>query len=237
MTDEEQFIAAIHAAPREDTLRLVYADWLDERGADGDADRAAFIRLSVAQPDELHWIGPWARSVRPQGASRILVANWRRWRDEAAARLGPSPLTKWLLKEDTAPNQWPDCRWAYRRGFASLFEGTQQVLLDAWDDLFKVGPIDEVSVRRLWHFGTISSLKLFLDRPSLRVLSLEAGEIRPDCVERLQSSADWFRRLEKVRLTVSAGFERSQPGAELRAWLAAQPALRHVTFGSGLGPT
>ena len=32
MTDQEKFVAAIHAAPDDDTLRLVYADWLDENG-------------------------------------------------------------------------------------------------------------------------------------------------------------------------------------------------------------
>ena len=38
----EPFVRAICANPDEDTVRLVYADWLDENG---DPDRAAFIRL------------------------------------------------------------------------------------------------------------------------------------------------------------------------------------------------
>jgi uncharacterized protein (TIGR02996 family) len=40
----EPFVRAICANPDEDTLRLVYADWLDENG---DPDRAAFIRLQI----------------------------------------------------------------------------------------------------------------------------------------------------------------------------------------------
>jgi uncharacterized protein (TIGR02996 family) len=32
MTEEAAFVAAILAAPRDDTPRLVFADWLDERG-------------------------------------------------------------------------------------------------------------------------------------------------------------------------------------------------------------
>jgi len=40
----EPFVRAICANPDEDTVRLVYADWLDENG---DPDRAAFIRLQI----------------------------------------------------------------------------------------------------------------------------------------------------------------------------------------------
>src|SRR5262245_4212716 len=32
MTEEAAFIAAIRAAPQDDTVRLVFADWFDERG-------------------------------------------------------------------------------------------------------------------------------------------------------------------------------------------------------------
>jgi uncharacterized protein (TIGR02996 family) len=41
MTDEAAFLAAIRAAPGDDTPRLVYADWLDDQGD----TRAEFIRL------------------------------------------------------------------------------------------------------------------------------------------------------------------------------------------------
>lgn len=35
MSDEDAFLAAIQAAPTDDTLRLVYADWLEEHGRPG----------------------------------------------------------------------------------------------------------------------------------------------------------------------------------------------------------
>jgi uncharacterized protein (TIGR02996 family) len=41
MGEDEAFLAAILARPADDTLRLVYADWLDERGD----PRADFVRL------------------------------------------------------------------------------------------------------------------------------------------------------------------------------------------------
>ena len=40
MTAEDALLAAVCADPDADTPRLVYADWLDDRGQDGDAARA-----------------------------------------------------------------------------------------------------------------------------------------------------------------------------------------------------
>ncbi len=42
MTDEQAFLDAIGATPDDDMPRLVYADWLEERGF---SDRAEYIRL------------------------------------------------------------------------------------------------------------------------------------------------------------------------------------------------
>jgi uncharacterized protein (TIGR02996 family) len=42
MTDLQSFLAALRDRPDDDGLRLVFADWCDENG---DADRAAFLRL------------------------------------------------------------------------------------------------------------------------------------------------------------------------------------------------
>jgi uncharacterized protein (TIGR02996 family) len=44
MSDEIAFLASLRADPSDATARLVYADWLDERG---DAVRAEFLRLAV----------------------------------------------------------------------------------------------------------------------------------------------------------------------------------------------
>ena len=131
-----------------------------------------------------------------------------------------SPLRRWLGRND--------CRWGYRRGFVAVFEGTQQVVLDPWDDLFRLGPIEEVYVNNLWHFGTILSLRLFLDRPGFRVLRLHADQLRDDCVEHLQGAADWLRRLHRVELFAQRPAEPA--AARLTAWLAADPSLRHVVW-------
>ena len=40
-----QLLAEIAANPEDDTLRLAFADWLDEHGDAADRDRAEFVRV------------------------------------------------------------------------------------------------------------------------------------------------------------------------------------------------
>ncbi len=60
MNHEEGFLQAIRAAPGDNTPRLVYADWLEERG---DRARANYLRLECA------WV--------PQPAADDPQCNWR----------------------------------------------------------------------------------------------------------------------------------------------------------------
>jgi uncharacterized protein (TIGR02996 family) len=60
--EELAFLAAIHAEPRDNLPRLVYADWLEEHEQ---ADRATFIRDSIpAKPDYLNY---WGTRLGPKG--------------------------------------------------------------------------------------------------------------------------------------------------------------------------
>jgi uncharacterized protein (TIGR02996 family) len=69
MSDEDGFLKAINLNPRDDTSRLVYADWLEERGD----PRGEYLRLEVesrriqARLDELRaQLDPaWLDVVRP----------------------------------------------------------------------------------------------------------------------------------------------------------------------------
>ena len=47
MSQEQAFLGAICADPDDVAVRLIYADWLDERGGKGDSDRSAFVRYQV----------------------------------------------------------------------------------------------------------------------------------------------------------------------------------------------
>jgi uncharacterized protein (TIGR02996 family) len=58
MSDGPALLASVLAAPDDDAPRLVLADWLDERGGPGDAERASFIRcqIELAKPPACEWM-------------------------------------------------------------------------------------------------------------------------------------------------------------------------------------
>ena len=58
MSDRTAFIRTIHAAPRDDAPRLVFADYLDENG---ESERAALIRRMVRVPSYLF---RWSRKAK-----------------------------------------------------------------------------------------------------------------------------------------------------------------------------
>jgi uncharacterized protein (TIGR02996 family) len=67
----EPFLRAICADPEDDTVRLVYADWLDENG---DPERAEFIRLQIAVP-----LQPKEFDPRYARAEELRKKNWDIW--------------------------------------------------------------------------------------------------------------------------------------------------------------
>src|SRR5215813_4740485 len=77
LSDDEAFIRAILDAPGDDAPRLVYADWLDERGD----PRGAFLRAesavfhelpnSAAHPRLQIALGRARKSVDPDWALRV----------------------------------------------------------------------------------------------------------------------------------------------------------------------
>jgi len=83
MSDEAAFLAAMQAAPADAALRLVYADWLQER----DDARAEFVRLQhqlATALDRLQHVRPgleqaWVRAVevRRDVVVHKIVANRR----------------------------------------------------------------------------------------------------------------------------------------------------------------
>lgn len=94
MSEEDTLLAAIHAHPDDDTLRLAYADWLDENGQPA---RAEFVRLQIAaEPPE----SAEERRRRSAREWELLAAHRDRW----TADLGPFDRAR--------------CRVDFRRGFA-----------------------------------------------------------------------------------------------------------------------
>jgi uncharacterized protein (TIGR02996 family) len=67
MRDEAGFLAAIQAAPGDDTTRLVYADWLDEQGRPG----SEFLRLEY----QLSALAPGDRDQRDLLLARLRLTS------------------------------------------------------------------------------------------------------------------------------------------------------------------
>jgi uncharacterized protein (TIGR02996 family) len=65
---EQELLAAIWARPLEDAPRLIYADWLDERG---DAPRAEFVRVQVEAARLSKWDDRRDEAVRAEVRARF----------------------------------------------------------------------------------------------------------------------------------------------------------------------
>ena len=76
-----QLLREIAASPDDDTLRLAFADWLDEHGDPADADRAEFIRtqFSIGHPD---WLPLGRTGTLFEREAKLLAAHpeWSRCR-------------------------------------------------------------------------------------------------------------------------------------------------------------
>jgi len=115
MSDHDSFLQAILAHPDDDHLRLVYADWLEER-----ADpRGEFIRvqMELAQPGLDR-----ARRVELQKREHAL------WVEHHKLWLGP--LTPLVL------------RARFRRGFVDRVEMTPAQFVEHADVVFAAAPVN-----------------------------------------------------------------------------------------------
>jgi uncharacterized protein (TIGR02996 family) len=108
MTEEDAFLAAILAAPRDDTPRLVFADWLEERGD----PRGELLRITT----ELEALE--AAAAPPDMRGRLARVRrigqlTRRWRELARpehrawlASLHRGPLRCGGVPDGECPGRW-----------------------------------------------------------------------------------------------------------------------------------
>jgi uncharacterized protein (TIGR02996 family) len=117
--DEQAFLTAIFAEPDDDTPRLVFADWLDERGQGDDAARAALIRAQcqaeVLPPKSKE------RAKLERQARAILKEHGDRW----AKELRDSRLVR---------------DWQFRRGFLDGVTMSASVFARSAEKLFEIAP-------------------------------------------------------------------------------------------------
>jgi uncharacterized protein (TIGR02996 family) len=139
MSDRDALIRAICESPDDDTVRLVFADWLDEHG---DPARAAFIRLQCA----LEGIDPFTPGLREP-----LQWEWDaiRWYGE-----------HWISEDGLADMVTPDSLWhcppktRFRRGFIdrAWFDSPDHFLRTA-PALFTRAPITGITLWSSYSVG------------------------------------------------------------------------------------
>ncbi|MBP3955266.1 SMI1/KNR4 family protein [Gemmata sp. G18] len=110
MNEDGAFLAAIKADPSDDTTRLVFADWLDERGRRG----GEFIRAECALAAEPSGSAKWHEALaRYRRAGEGLSEEWR-------GAIGRYPLAHWLAA--SARSAWVRLENWCRQHYPALLE-------------------------------------------------------------------------------------------------------------------
>jgi uncharacterized protein (TIGR02996 family) len=123
LTPDQAFFQSIRDSPRDDTPRLVYADWLEETGQ---PERAEFIRLQyrLAEMDE----DDPDRPALKDREWELLAVNGERWREG---------IPGWMRKE----------KHEFRRGFVSSLVLSGAQFLRKASAMYRSAPIAELRIR------------------------------------------------------------------------------------------
>lgn len=231
----EPFLAAIRADPADDAPRLIYADWLEERGEDL---RANLIRMQIAA----------AQDERFGVVDEVIHQRMRKLE---------AKVKKIIFKG--MPARWKKTAH-FERGFIGHLEATPKDFLRAGGALLArevVGLLDVYAAQNdaiaellksksllhlqslAIHHGQLENEGAFLvaqakNLANLRELNLTANYIRTEGIERLAASPH-LSNLRSLILKYNDAYER---GAKA---LAESPALQHLeTLDIGcneIGPT
>lgn len=134
---------AILAAPRDMSLRLVFADWLEERGN----TQAELIRLQIRL---FQTAGPMAVHLEQE----IAVLHWRhqrQWNGPLHRFLSQTPL-----RGEVGSRRSRIRGWHFDRGCVESLEVEPQSVLEHSEILFRLGPIRQLRIRRPeWGFDRV----------------------------------------------------------------------------------
>lgn len=208
-TDERTFLDAIIAEPDDDTVRLVYADWLAENG---DPDRGEFIRAEIelarTPPDSEH--AERRRSFLFGRQAELLKKHKKAW-------LAPfDPFAK---------------ESAFERGFVQALVLPARTFVERGAEWFAITPVTRVKISsgRDWDPLTRTEVvwtpQLFASAhlSRLTVLDLEMLRLGASDLEPFAAHPDLSRLRELVLLWNPIGND----GATL---LANMPQLRGLEF-------
>lgn len=183
--DEQALLSAAAANPDDDTLRLAYADWLDEHSGEVFATQAAFVRLQVRR-SQLSPFDPDRGSVLDEEAA--MLKNYRRgWNGRIHHRLHRRGLRNLVDARRGAIR-----RWDYHRGMVAQVAASADAFVDHADLIFSLGPVESLRLIGWPASGWTREGRKTLDRflPRLKVLTLVGGRFNvplPD-LTRLGSS-------------------------------------------------
>jgi uncharacterized protein (TIGR02996 family) len=219
------FIEAIREQPADDTVRLIYADWLMDRNDPDQVARGEFIRIQVDRGP--HRPSVWIASQRLR-EQELATAHLDRWLAPLRDTLGPD-TPPWMIK----PNPAHACT-RFVRGFIRDFHFSAKTYLAHAETLRRLTPVPSLIVSTLE-----DAYEDFLLSPLL------------DEIESLNLH-DYYRRpLDPEGMRLLAGSPHLNRLTELKAWnshlgdagtvrLASAPwfaQLTHLNLGAaGLGP-
>lgn len=133
MTAEDAFLVAIREQPDDTPLRLVYADWLEDRNSPGDAARAEFIRLQCLGSG-LSIVDDPLRSR----AEELLRSHWDAWVRPLARLLGNIGQTDYWLRGDYRPEGLDH----FRRGFITSLSVDTRRFLEQAPAILRLAPVE-----------------------------------------------------------------------------------------------
>jgi uncharacterized protein (TIGR02996 family) len=169
------FLRAIAADPDDESLRLIFADWLDEQGDPW----AGFIRLQcdLARRDLPPWDDPGERTER-----ELLLRHGDRWAGAVPGLVNA---------------------WRFRRGFVESVDVDATALATHADTLFRLAPVREVCLAGLKpeRLGPLLSGPALARVDSLRFAPSSAA---PLCVE-LLDRCPFLGRVTRLVLPPSGG--------------------------------
>lgn len=116
--DETAFMAAMGKEPGDDTARLVYADWLDEKG---ESERAAFVRASVRLRSDMATVRDGVTKNPPEWVASVLGSYCVTiTRFDASVKVdvikAVRDTTQWGLAQSKYAVENPPCRvWATKK--------------------------------------------------------------------------------------------------------------------------
>jgi uncharacterized protein (TIGR02996 family) len=204
MTEEDAFLHAIREQPDDDTVRLVYADWLAENGQ---PDRGEFIRVQI----ELACTPPTEEA--DERRRRVLL--------DRQAELLKKHKTVWL-----APFLPYAKESSFKRGFVHEIDVPANTFLQQAEKWFAIAPLTRVKFTNsgMWDRALLQIADTLFTSPHLsrlEAITLEQQGLRAEHLESLATHPD----LSRLRELVLAWNELRNEGVTV---LANMPQLRHL---------